>query len=74
MDLFEKSPPRQKEKVEKPNFEPKDNKEYGTQKYWEDRFSQEEEYEWLVNYKQCREQLIEAIFGDDVVFEKLTAQ
>ena len=38
-------------KVKKPDYEPKHNSEYGKQEYWEQRFAQEDEYEWLVNYK-----------------------
>ena len=50
---------------EKPNFEPKHNSEYGKQEYWEKRFAQEDEYEWLVNYKQCRPQLLQVLLGEN---------
>ena len=43
----------------KPSFEPKDNRDYAKQEYWEARFREEEEYEWLVDYSKCRTQLLE---------------
>lgn len=36
---------------------PKSNKEYGKQEYWEERFAKEDEFEWLVTYKQIESQL-----------------
>lgn len=36
---------------------PRSNKEYGTQEYWENRFSTEESFEWLLSYAQLAPQL-----------------
>ena len=58
---------------EKPNYEPDHNREYGKQTYWEDRFQKEESYEWLANYKQCRTQLVHAIFGDQADVDNIPA-
>ena len=35
-------------------YEPDDNSEYIKHGYWNDRFKEEDEYEWLVSYKHVR--------------------
>jgi 2-polyprenyl-3-methyl-5-hydroxy-6-metoxy-1,4-benzoquinol methylase len=37
---------------------PKSNAVYGSKDYWEERFSQEKDYEWLLSYQQLSSQLI----------------
>jgi SAM-dependent methyltransferase len=36
---------------------PRNNRQYGTHAYWEDRFAEEESSEWLLSYKQLASQL-----------------
>jgi SAM-dependent methyltransferase len=36
---------------------PKNNRQYGTHAYWEDRFAEEESSEWLLSYEQLASQL-----------------
>lgn len=36
---------------------PKSNTVYGTKDYWEERFSQEKDYEWLLSYEKLSSQL-----------------
>lgn len=36
---------------------PRNNREYGTKEYWENRFVAEESYEWLLSYQQLAPQL-----------------
>lgn len=36
----------------------KENDKYKEHSYWEERFAEEEEFEWLINFDQCRNQLI----------------
>ena len=36
---------------------PKLNRTYGSQEYWEDRFSKEDSFEWLLSYQQLAPQL-----------------
>ena len=51
--------------MKKKDFEPKHNSEYSKQEYWQERFKEEEAFEWLVSYKQCRHQLLQVLFGDN---------
>ena len=36
---------------------PKNNEEYGKKEYWDDRFTNEREFEWLVSYRDVASQL-----------------
>ena len=47
----------------KKDFEPAHNSEYNKQRYWEDRFKEEESYEWLVSFSHCKTQLLQALFN-----------
>ena len=40
---------------------PKNNSEYLKQEYWDERFAKEEQYEWLVSFNDCKEQLLAAL-------------
>lgn len=40
-----------------PTTLPRNNKEYGTKNYWENRFRAEESFEWLLSYQQLAPQL-----------------
>ena len=53
IDSFEKSKPELQSK----DFFPKHNADYGTQAYWEERFAQEDAYEWLIKFKDVERQL-----------------
>ena len=44
---------------------PTDNTTYLKQSYWNDRFKQEEEYEWLVDYKKIRDQIRKVLLGSE---------
>jgi SAM-dependent methyltransferase len=48
-----------KERVdeEQSSFAPKSNSLYGTKDYWEERYSKEKDYEWLLSYEQLASQL-----------------
>jgi hypothetical protein len=43
-----------KKKENKKNFEPEKNSEYIKHEYWNNRFKEEDEYEWLVSYKNIK--------------------
>ena len=40
---------------------PRNNKEYGTREYWEDRFTTEESFDWLLSFEQLEPQLRRSI-------------
>jgi SAM-dependent methyltransferase len=43
---------------------PKQNCEYGSREYWEDRFSKESDYEWLLSYERLASQLSKYLSRD----------
>eukprot|EP01029_Cantina_marsupialis_P000753 TRINITY_DN10557_c0_g1_i1.p1 TRINITY_DN10557_c0_g1~~TRINITY_DN10557_c0_g1_i1.p1 ORF type:complete len:213 (+),score=44.56 TRINITY_DN10557_c0_g1_i1:25-639(+) len=43
------------------NFEPEDNRQYKTKEYWNQRFEKEENFEWLVTFKDVKDQIDELV-------------
>jgi 2-polyprenyl-3-methyl-5-hydroxy-6-metoxy-1,4-benzoquinol methylase len=46
---------------------PRNNKEYGKKLYWDERFAQEDNFEWLVGYKQVASQLSQFLKSSDKI-------
>lgn len=43
---------------------PKSNTDYGQRQYWDERFSNEDQYEWLVSYSDVAQQLAPFLSAD----------
>ena len=46
---------------------PKSNTDYGNKEYWEERFANEDEFEWLVKYEEIEPQLSRFIKSDSKI-------
>jgi hypothetical protein len=43
------------------NFEPQNNETYLKKEYWEERYSKESSYEWLLGYKDIKKYINDRI-------------